>query len=70
MTMGSKNWLSERKIPTLRKYFIYLSVYKGEEILFEINEMAKPNILIPLMNEYFCYGLENGNVGIYNKKNR
>ncbi|KAL4450366.1 hypothetical protein ABPG74_009072 [Tetrahymena malaccensis] len=47
-----------------------IRVFKGEEILFEFQEAAKPIIISRMNKTRFAFGLENGMVGIYAKKTR
>ena len=47
-----------------------IRVYKDEEPIYEINENTKIVIIMPLQDDYFCYGLETGTVGLYKGKDR
>jgi len=47
-----------------------IRVYKGEEIIFEFQEAAKPIVLSRMNKSRFAFGLENGMVGVYVKKSR
>ena len=47
-----------------------IRVYKDEEPVYEINENTKIVIIMPLQDDYFCYGLETGTVGLYKGKER
>ena len=41
-----------------------IRVYKDEESISEINENTKIVIITPLQDDYFCYGLDSGTVGL------
>ena len=47
-----------------------IRVYKDEESISEINENTKIVIITPLQDDYFCYGLESGTVGLYKGKEK
>ena len=47
-----------------------IRVYKDEEPFLEINENTKIVIIVPLQDDYFCYGLETGTVGLYKGKEK
>ena len=47
-----------------------IRVYKDEESISEINENTKIVIIMPLQDDYFCYGLESGTVGLYKGKEK
>ena len=47
-----------------------IRIYKDEEPILEINENTKIVILAPLEEDYFCYGLETGTVGLYKGKEK
>ena len=47
-----------------------IRVYKDEEPISEINENTKIVIIMPLQDDYFCYGLETGTVGLYKGKEK
>jgi Bardet-Biedl syndrome 2 protein len=47
-----------------------IRAFKQEEILFEINEAAKISQLCPIRDTYFAFALDNGTVGVYNRKQR
>ena len=42
-----------------------IRIYKDEEPILEINENTKIVIIAPIEDEYFCYGLETGTIGLY-----
>ena len=42
-----------------------IRIYKDEEPILEINENTKIVIICPIEDNYFCYGLETGTVGLY-----
>ena len=42
-----------------------IRIYKDEEPILEINENTKIVIIAPIEDDYFCYGLETGTVGLY-----
>ena len=42
-----------------------IRIYKEEEPILEINENTKIVIIAPIQDEYFCYGLETGTIGLY-----
>ena len=42
-----------------------IRIYKDEEPILEINENTKIVIIAPIDDDYFCYGLETGTVGLY-----
>lgn len=48
----------------------YIRVFKNEEILYEISEAAPAKCMCPMSKSRFAFGLENGMVGVYNKKVR
>ena len=43
-----------------------IRIYKDEEPILEINENTKIVIIAPIDEQYFCYGLETGTIGLYN----
>ena len=47
-----------------------IRIYKDEEPLLEINENTKIVIICPIEDDYFCYGLETGTVGLYKGKDK
>ena len=47
-----------------------IRVYKDEEPFSEINENTKIVVIMPLQDDYFCYGLESGTVGLYKGKEK
>ena len=47
-----------------------IRVYKDEEPILEINENTNIVIIVPLQDDYFCYGLETGIVGLYKGKEK
>ena len=47
-----------------------IRIYKDEEPLLEINENTKIVIISPINEDYFCYGLETGTVGLYKGKEK
>ena len=47
-----------------------IRIYKDEEPILEINENTKIVIIAPIEEDYFCYGLETGTVGLYKGINR
>ena len=47
-----------------------IRIYKDEESISEINENTKIVIIMPLQDDYFCYGLESGTVGLYKGKEK
>ena len=42
-----------------------IRIYKEEEPILEINENTKIVIIAPIEDDYFCYGLETGTIGLY-----
>lgn len=48
----------------------YLRILKGDDILLDITEAAKPICLQPLYGDRFAFGLDNGSVGVYQKGKR
>ena len=42
-----------------------IRIYKDEEPIVEINENTKIVIIAPIEDDYFCYGLETGTIGLY-----
>ncbi|EGR29382.1 hypothetical protein IMG5_156790 [Ichthyophthirius multifiliis] len=48
----------------------YIRIFQGESILYEIQEASKPLILSRMTKQKFAFGLENGMVGVYQKKQR
>eukprot|EP00825_Cyclidium_porcatum_P052533 TRINITY_DN9982_c0_g1_i4.p1 TRINITY_DN9982_c0_g1~~TRINITY_DN9982_c0_g1_i4.p1 ORF type:complete len:759 (+),score=141.49 TRINITY_DN9982_c0_g1_i4:123-2399(+) len=47
-----------------------IRVFKHENILYEINESSYPVCLAGMNKQRFCFGLQNGMVGVYSKKKR
>jgi Bardet-Biedl syndrome 2 protein len=47
-----------------------IRVFKGEELIFDINENSKLAALSKIKNCVYGYALSNGSVGVYNNKNR
>ena len=47
-----------------------IRIYKEEEPILEINENTKIVIICPIEDDYFCYGLETGTVGLYKGSSR
>jgi Bardet-Biedl syndrome 2 protein len=48
----------------------YIRIFKNEEILYEISEASPTKCLCSMSKSRFAFGLENGMVGVYNKKAR
>ena len=44
--------------------------FKGEEMLFDMSEMAKVRYLSRVRGDSFAFALENGQIGVYHKKNK
>ena len=42
-----------------------IRIYKDEEPILEINENTKIVIIAPIEDDYYCYGLETGTIGLY-----
>ena len=47
-----------------------IRIYKNEEPILEINENTKIVIIAPIEDEFFCYGLETGTIGLYKGKTK
>ena len=47
-----------------------IRAYKDEEPILEINENTNIVIIVPLQDDYFCYGLETDIVGLYKGKKK
>ena len=47
-----------------------IRIYKDEEPILEINENTKIVIIAPIEEDYFCYGLETGTIGLYKGNNK
>ena len=47
-----------------------IRIYKNEDPILEINENTKIVIIAPIEDEFFCYGLETGTIGLYKGKTK
>jgi len=47
-----------------------IRVFKGEELIFDINEDAKIRLIKVIKNNIFGYCLENGSYGVYYSRKR
>ncbi len=44
--------------------------FKGEEMLFDLPETSRIKVLSRIRQDSFAYALENGQIGVYHKKNK